>query len=142
VLFRIQHSRTILANLPNLQGLGFGAGVRKPRPGWDRVGFTRAWGLCHGGAMGRKAGVMHVNPKSLMRKTMTCMQEILVFLACIQKFNYDDDKCAAEKRALNMCMELQVILSFRNAVQFSRSRACVVVERIRVLRSLEALESM
>jgi hypothetical protein len=92
--------------------------------------------------MGRKAGVMHVNPKSLMRKTMTCMQEILVFLACIQKFNYDDDKCAAEKRALNMCMELQVILSFRNAVQFSRSRACAVVERIRVLRSLEALESM
>jgi hypothetical protein len=100
------------------------------------------WGLCHGGAMGRKAGVMRVNPKSLMRKTMPCMQEMLVFLACIQKFNYDNDKCAAEKRALNMCIELQVILSFRNVVQFSRSRACTVVERIRVLRSLEALKSM
>lgn len=57
--------------------------------------------------MGRKAGVMRVNPKTLTRKTLPCFQEMLIFLSCIQKFNYDDDKCAAEKRALNMCMELQ-----------------------------------
>ena len=69
--------------------------------------------------MGRKAGVMRVNPKSLTRKTMPCFQEMLVFLACIAKFNYDDDKCEAEKRALNMCMELQVILNFCNIAQFS-----------------------
>ncbi|KAG0564718.1 hypothetical protein M758_8G129100 [Ceratodon purpureus] len=57
--------------------------------------------------MGRKAGVMRVNPKTLTRKTLPCFQEMLIYLSCVQKFNYDDDKCATEKRALNMCMELQ-----------------------------------
>jgi hypothetical protein len=62
--------------------------------------------------MGRKAGVMRVNPKTLTRKTLPCFQEMLIYLSCIQKFNYDDDKCATEKRALNMCMDLQVRSAF------------------------------
>lgn len=59
--------------------------------------------------MGRKAGVMRVNPKNLTRRTMPCFQEMLIFLSCLQKFNYDDDKVVNEKNALNKCMELQVL---------------------------------
>ncbi len=59
--------------------------------------------------MGRKAGVMRVNPKNLTRRTMPCFQEMLIFLSCLQKFNYDDDKVVNEKHALNKCMELQVL---------------------------------
>ncbi|CAM6076318.1 unnamed protein product [Sphagnum tenellum] len=55
--------------------------------------------------MGRKAGVMRVNPKNLTRRTMPCFQEMLIFLSCLQKFNYDDDKVVNEKNALNKCME-------------------------------------
>jgi hypothetical protein len=62
--------------------------------------------------MGRKAGVMRVNPKTLTRKTFPCFQEMLVFLSCVHKFNYDDDKCMNEKKALNMCMELQVLFLY------------------------------
>ncbi len=58
--------------------------------------------------MGRKAGVMRVNPKHLTRRTMPCFQEMLVFLSCLHKFNYDDDKVVKEKNALNMCMDVQV----------------------------------
>ncbi|KAH8955342.1 hypothetical protein BDL97_08G132800 [Sphagnum fallax] len=57
--------------------------------------------------MGRKAGVMRVNPKHLTRRTMPCFQEMLVFLSCLHKFNYDDDKVVKEKNALNMCMDVQ-----------------------------------
>ncbi|KAH9555668.1 hypothetical protein CY35_08G126900 [Sphagnum magellanicum] len=57
--------------------------------------------------MGRKAGVMRVNPKHLTRRTMPCFQEMLVFLSCLHKFNYDDDKVVKEKNALNICMDVQ-----------------------------------
>jgi hypothetical protein len=58
--------------------------------------------------MGRKASVMRVNPKHLTRRTMPCFQEMLVFLSCLHKFNYDDDKVVKEKNALNICMDVQV----------------------------------
>ncbi|CAM6089028.1 unnamed protein product [Calypogeia fissa] len=57
--------------------------------------------------MGRKAGIMRINPKNFGRRTRPCMSEMLNYLACLKKFNFNDDPCAAERSALTNCMELQ-----------------------------------
>ncbi len=87
-------------------GLGFGDGTTSSL---SLLWWHTARGRGRECAMGRKAGVMRVNPKNLTRRTMPCFQEMLIFLSCLQKFNYDDDKVVNEKNALNKCMELQVL---------------------------------
>jgi hypothetical protein len=84
--------------------------------------------------MGRKAGVMRVNPKNLTRRTMPCFQEMLIFLSCLQKFNYDDDKVVNEKNALNKCMELQVLSLFPSScLPFSFCCCCFCFSRALLL---------
>ncbi|KAL3692846.1 hypothetical protein R1sor_006497 [Riccia sorocarpa] len=58
--------------------------------------------------MGRKAGIMRVNPKQFGRRiNRPCLSEMLTFLACMKKSNFNDDGCMQEKKALQNCMDLQ-----------------------------------
>ncbi|BBN11600.1 hypothetical protein MPTK1_5g13260 [Marchantia polymorpha subsp. ruderalis] len=57
--------------------------------------------------MGRKAGIMRVNPKAFAKRTRPCLSEMLNFLACLKKANFNDDGCMQEKKALQTCMDLQ-----------------------------------
>ncbi|KAJ7528610.1 hypothetical protein O6H91_15G011500 [Diphasiastrum complanatum] len=57
--------------------------------------------------MGRKAGIMRVNPKKFFRNQSPCLNEMMTFLACLKKYNFEDEYCMKEKDALNACVELQ-----------------------------------
>ncbi|KAH7330947.1 hypothetical protein KP509_20G009500 [Ceratopteris richardii] len=45
-----------------------------------------------------------VTPKK-WSKTTTCMQEMHDFLNCLPRNNYDADRCAKQRAALNACVE-------------------------------------
>ncbi|XP_024519307.1 37S ribosomal protein mrp10, mitochondrial-like [Selaginella moellendorffii] len=57
--------------------------------------------------MVHKKEMLKVNPKMFGPKAQPCMNEMMAFLACLKRTNFNDDLCIKEKEALNACVEFQ-----------------------------------
>ncbi|KAK2985016.1 hypothetical protein RJ639_034112 [Escallonia herrerae] len=57
--------------------------------------------------MGRKAGGLYINPKSLGGLAKPCTKEMVTFLSCLSLNQNKDDKCERQKAQLNACMDAQ-----------------------------------
>ncbi|WVZ56473.1 hypothetical protein U9M48_006994 [Paspalum notatum var. saurae] len=57
--------------------------------------------------MGRKAGVLYINPKKFGAIAKPCMPEMVAFLNCLALNKQNDDKCVRQKDLLVACTQTQ-----------------------------------
>ncbi|GAB2214727.1 hypothetical protein Droror1_Dr00019089 [Drosera rotundifolia] len=57
--------------------------------------------------MGRKAGMVRINPKKFASLHKPCMKEMITFLNCLALSHNNDDKCVRQKELLGACMDAQ-----------------------------------
>ncbi|KAH7550034.1 hypothetical protein ACOSP7_024865 [Xanthoceras sorbifolium] len=57
--------------------------------------------------MGRKAGLLYINPKKFSSANKPCMKEMISFLNCLSLNQMSDEKCLRNKELLSTCMDAQ-----------------------------------
>ncbi|KAK1322622.1 hypothetical protein QJS10_CPA03g01577 [Acorus calamus] len=57
--------------------------------------------------MGRKAGLIRINPKKFAPAGKPCSKELVSFLNCLALNHNNDEKCVQQRNAMYACVEAQ-----------------------------------
>ncbi|KAK1287356.1 hypothetical protein QJS10_CPB19g00129 [Acorus calamus] len=64
--------------------------------------------------MGRKAGLIRVNPKKFAPAGKPCLKEMVTFLNCLALNHNSDEKCVQTRNAMYACVEAQKTQAKKN----------------------------